>query len=53
LLHDGAGLLGTGSRQPTLDALPRIIDALRAAGLEFARLDKLLGVEAYRLTPTG
>lgn len=48
LLHDGAGLLGTSGRQPTLDALPRVIDALRAAGLEFARLDTLLGVEAYR-----
>jgi peptidoglycan/xylan/chitin deacetylase (PgdA/CDA1 family) len=47
-MHDGAGLLGTESREPTLDALPRLIDALRAAGLEFTRLDALLGVEPYR-----
>jgi peptidoglycan/xylan/chitin deacetylase (PgdA/CDA1 family) len=47
-MHDGAGLLGTESRQPTIDALPKLIDALRASGLEFARLDTLLGVEAYR-----
>jgi peptidoglycan/xylan/chitin deacetylase (PgdA/CDA1 family) len=47
-MHDGAGLLGTKSRQPTLDALPRLIDALRESGLEFVRLDALLGVEAYR-----
>ena len=47
-MHDGAGLLGTSSRQPTLDALPKVIDALRASGLEFARLDTLLDVEPYR-----
>jgi peptidoglycan/xylan/chitin deacetylase (PgdA/CDA1 family) len=47
-MHDGGGLLGTRSRQPTLDALPGIIDALRASGLEFARLDALLGVEGYK-----
>lgn len=47
LMHDGGGLLGTQSRQPTLDALPRVIDALREAGLEFARLDALLDIEAY------
>jgi peptidoglycan/xylan/chitin deacetylase (PgdA/CDA1 family) len=47
-MHDGGGLLGTKSRQPTLDALPRVIDALRASGLEFARLDALLDVEPYR-----
>jgi peptidoglycan-N-acetylglucosamine deacetylase len=47
-MHDGAGLLGTSSRQPTIEALPRLIDALRAEGLEFKRLDALLGVEAYR-----
>jgi peptidoglycan/xylan/chitin deacetylase (PgdA/CDA1 family) len=47
-MHDGGGLLGTRSREPTIDALPRLIDALRASGLEFARLDTLLDVEPYR-----
>jgi peptidoglycan/xylan/chitin deacetylase (PgdA/CDA1 family) len=48
LMHDGSGLNGTADRTPTLEALPRIIDALRARGLELVRLDALLGVEAYR-----
>ena len=49
LLHDGAGLGGTSSRAPTLDALPRILDGLEARGLRFERLDRLLGVEPYRV----
>jgi peptidoglycan/xylan/chitin deacetylase (PgdA/CDA1 family) len=48
LLHDGSGLGGTRNREPTLEALPRLIDALRADGLSFVRLDTLLGVRAYR-----
>jgi peptidoglycan-N-acetylglucosamine deacetylase len=48
LLHDGAGLHGTLDRSPTLEALPRIIDALRGRGLSIVRLDELLGVEGYR-----
>jgi peptidoglycan/xylan/chitin deacetylase (PgdA/CDA1 family) len=47
-MHDGRGLGGTRSRQPTLQALPRVIDGIRASGLEFARLDVLLGVQGYR-----
>jgi peptidoglycan-N-acetylglucosamine deacetylase len=48
LLHDGSGLGGTHDREPTLEALPQVIDALRAEGLSFVRLDTLLGVPAYR-----
>jgi peptidoglycan/xylan/chitin deacetylase (PgdA/CDA1 family) len=47
LLHDGAGLQGTQDRSATLAALPMIIKGLRARGLEFRRLDELLGVSAY------
>jgi peptidoglycan/xylan/chitin deacetylase (PgdA/CDA1 family) len=47
-MHDGAQGFGSPSRQATLDALPRIIDAIRGAGLTFVPLDTLLGIEAYR-----
>ncbi len=47
LLHDGSGLQGSGDRSATVDALPVIIDGLRARGYEIVRLDELLGVEAY------
>jgi peptidoglycan/xylan/chitin deacetylase (PgdA/CDA1 family) len=47
-MHDGRGLGGTRSREPTLEALPRVIDGIRASGLEFARVDVLLGVHGYR-----
>lgn len=47
LLHDGSGLQGTSDRSATLQALPMIIDGLRARGFEFKRLDELLGVPAY------
>lgn len=47
LLHDGAGLQGTQDRSATLEALPMIIDGLRARGLEFKRLDELLDKPAY------
>jgi peptidoglycan-N-acetylglucosamine deacetylase len=38
LMHDGGG-----PRSETLDALPRVIDALRARGLGFATVSELLG----------
>ncbi|MCR9243706.1 MAG: polysaccharide deacetylase family protein [bacterium] len=47
VMHDGAGLGGTGDRTPTLTALPRVLSGLRARGLRFARLDELLQVDAY------
>jgi peptidoglycan-N-acetylglucosamine deacetylase len=33
---------------PSLEALPVIIEQLRAKGYEFKRIDELLGIEAYR-----
>jgi peptidoglycan/xylan/chitin deacetylase (PgdA/CDA1 family) len=47
-MHDGSNVLGPHSRQATLDALPRVIDEIRAGGLRFVPLDELLGIEAYR-----
>lgn len=47
LLHDGAGLQGGDDRSATVDALPVIIDGLRARGFEIVRLDKLLQIEPY------
>jgi peptidoglycan/xylan/chitin deacetylase (PgdA/CDA1 family)/ubiquinone/menaquinone biosynthesis C-methylase UbiE len=47
-LHDGSGLGGTADRTPTLQALPLLIDGLRARGLQLVRLDQLLGLPAYR-----
>ena len=47
LLHDGAGLQGTSDRNATLEALPMIIEGLRARGFEFKRLDELLDKPAY------
>ncbi len=47
LLHDGAGLQGTSDRSATLEALPMIIEGLRARGFEFKRLDELLELPAY------
>jgi peptidoglycan-N-acetylglucosamine deacetylase len=41
LLHDGSCLQGRQDRSATLEALPLIIDGLRARGLEFKRLDDL------------
>ncbi len=42
LLHDGSGLQGTQDRSATLEALPMIIDGLRARGFAFKRLDELM-----------
>jgi peptidoglycan/xylan/chitin deacetylase (PgdA/CDA1 family) len=47
LLHDGGGLGGSQDRSGTLEALPLLICAVRARGLTFERLDRLIGVEAY------
>ncbi len=48
VLHDGGGFGGRVDRSATLEALPRIIDGLKARGLTFARLDELLELEPYR-----
>ncbi len=48
MLHDGTGLGGRADRSATIEALPRIIETLRARGLRFVRLDELLEVEPYR-----
>ena len=47
-LHDGAGYGGRADRKPTVEALPAIIEGVRARGLRFARLDELVGREPYR-----
>ena len=47
LLHDGAGLQGSEDRSATIDALPVIIDGLRARGFNIVRLDELLELEPY------
>jgi peptidoglycan/xylan/chitin deacetylase (PgdA/CDA1 family) len=47
LLHDGIdGHIGA-DRSVILDALPRILDGLRARGLKPVRLDELLGLPGY------
>lgn len=46
LLHDGTGFQGTHDRSATLDALPMIIDGLRARGFAFKRLDELTAAPA-------
>lgn len=48
LLHDGSGLQGSNDRKATLEALPVVIDGLKARGLEIVPLPQLLGVEPYR-----
>lgn len=51
LLHDGAGLQGTDDRSATIDALPVIIDGLRARGFDIVRLDELLRIPPYAEAP--
>jgi cellulose synthase/poly-beta-1,6-N-acetylglucosamine synthase-like glycosyltransferase len=46
LLHDGGG-----DRWQTVQALPRIIDALREAGFEFVSLSSLLGKSRAEVMP--
>lgn len=41
-LHNGAIILFHEGKANTLEALPQVIDAVRAAGYEFATLDELL-----------
>jgi len=48
LLHDGGGFGGRPNRDPTIEALPRLIEGLQARGLAFARLDELLKCKPYR-----
>ncbi len=46
LLHDGGG-----DRQQTLEALPRIIDALRARGYRFVPVSQLAGLSHQQVMP--
>lgn len=46
LLHDGGG-----DRSPTIEALPQIIDTLRAQGYEFVPLEQLMGKTRDELMP--
>lgn len=46
LLHDGGG-----DRQQTLEALPRIIDALRARGYRFVPVSQLAGLSHAQVMP--
>jgi peptidoglycan/xylan/chitin deacetylase (PgdA/CDA1 family) len=47
LLHDGLDGTVTADRSVLLDALPIILDGLKAKGLEPVRLDELLGEPGY------
>ena len=47
LLHDGIDGTVTADRSVLIDALPMILDGLRAKGLAPVRLDDLLGKPAY------
>lgn len=46
-MHDGVEPGRTRDAGPSLDALPRVIERMRSRGLEFERLDRLMGVEGY------
>jgi peptidoglycan/xylan/chitin deacetylase (PgdA/CDA1 family) len=48
LLHDGGGFQGDSDRSATVEALPLVIDGLRARGFTFLRVDQLFPVAAYR-----
>jgi peptidoglycan/xylan/chitin deacetylase (PgdA/CDA1 family) len=47
LLHDGLDGRTTADRSVVVAALPRILDGLKARGLEAVRLDDLLGGPGY------
>jgi peptidoglycan/xylan/chitin deacetylase (PgdA/CDA1 family) len=47
LLHDGIDGTVTADRTVLVDALPMILDGLKAKGLEPVRLDELLGLPGY------
>jgi len=49
MLHDGGGFQGGEDRSATLQALPLVIDGLRARGFTFRRVDELFDVAAYRI----
>jgi peptidoglycan/xylan/chitin deacetylase (PgdA/CDA1 family) len=55
LLHDGREPSSSRDPTPTIEALPKVIEGIRARGLSFVRLDALLGREGYlaAATPTG
>jgi peptidoglycan/xylan/chitin deacetylase (PgdA/CDA1 family) len=46
-LHDSTDGRIRRDLQPTVQAVPRVIDALRNQGLALERLDRLIGVEGY------
>ena len=53
LLHDGNDTDQRVDRSATLDALPGIIEGLRAKGYRFVRVDELLSVPPYLSTCPG
>jgi len=53
LLHDGSDTKQGVDRSATLNALPGIIEGLRARGYRFVRVDELLSVQPYISTCAG
>jgi peptidoglycan/xylan/chitin deacetylase (PgdA/CDA1 family) len=53
LLHDGYNTNQGTDRSATLNALPGIIEGLRAKGYDIVRLDKLLDIQPYLPTCDG
>jgi peptidoglycan/xylan/chitin deacetylase (PgdA/CDA1 family)/predicted MFS family arabinose efflux permease len=53
LLHDGNDTQQGADRSATLEALPGIIEGLRAKGYRFVRVDELLSVPPYLPTCAG
>jgi cellulose synthase/poly-beta-1,6-N-acetylglucosamine synthase-like glycosyltransferase len=46
LLHDGGG-----DRKQTIEALPKIISALRVEGFQFVPLNEIIGVDSVKINP--